>query len=758
MERVLCPVTIGRSAEAARLTAALEEARAGRGQVVIAAADAGLGKTRLAADVTAVAAGLGMATLWGGCSEAEFALPYLPFLEAIGNHLGQADLDAIQRHLEGSHGDLGLLFPQLGQGEAPPDPNDPSHGRLRLYESILDLLRFFAAASGLLLVVENVTWADAATRGLLDYVVRRLRGSPILLLVTSRFDRLSRRDPVHVLLEGWRRSRLADFIELAPLGAGDVAQMLAAIFESDAIPREVSAMLHDRCEGNPYALEEILKDGLDRGALQRGAWSVEALAGQRLPRSVRESVLDRLEGLPEAAAEVLRRASVLGRSFDYTLLVAITGLEPAAVRDALRECLALQLIEDDPHHPGLFRFRHALTREAVYEDLLAPQREELHASAADALRQRPDTPPIELCQHLLAARREREAVPIAIAAAEQATRAHAHRQAALLYERVLPLTQDRQERARLLCLTGRALLFQGNAARAERHLREGVRELERAGDLRQAASHRIWLGRCYRERSRPDLARAEFEAARDQLELDGPSEDLALAYANLARQAVFQLDGQAAVDLARRAISVAGQAGADAPRIEGYAYLGLGHVQIGEVGDGLRHLDLAYGEALDGGYELLAAGALHNAILVAVQLYRPLEATERLRALKAMDAGEMVRMLALRAEGFTELWGFGRPVRARAVYEEAMQLALQGEMRGYVTWLEIQLAVALDELGSLDEAAALLERGVVQEGQDRATALYARIRIALDRGRAAEALQAAEEVSANDWPLRTLLY
>src|SRR5262249_25789735 len=151
-----------------------------------------------------------------------------------------------------------------------------------------------------------------------------------------------------------------------------------------------------------------------------------------------------------------------------------------------------QLVEEDPDVDGHYRFRHSLTRESVYDDLLVPQREELHAAAADALAARPDTPAVELCRHLLAAPREDEARPLGLADARQAVRAHAYQDAALLYERILPLVGD-EARPELLCRMGTAYLLCGDAARAERHLTEGVRALERVGQSRSAARYRLSL-------------------------------------------------------------------------------------------------------------------------------------------------------------------------------------------------------------------------------------------------------------------------
>jgi tetratricopeptide (TPR) repeat protein len=757
----LCPVTVGRDSEMERLVAALDAAHGGDSGTVVLTGDAGLGKTRMAADIRRVAAGRGMATMWGGCAEAELSLPYLPLLEAIGNYLAQADLSPLRRQLAQNHRELAWLFPQLELEEPPRDPSDPVQGKLRLFEAVLALLRTCAHENGLLLVLENVHWADASSRELLEYLVRRLRSARAMLLVTCRLDGLERRHPLVVAVDHWRRAGLVDRIDLAPLTADRVGDMIRATVGVQTVPLEVRRLLRERSEGNPFVLEEILKEALDRGAVTRhdSAWRHETLQRLRLPRTVRDSVLGRLADLPEAAAEILRCASVLGRSFDYPLLAAISGQEPHEVQAALRTCVLQQLLEEDPDVDEQYRFRHSLTRESVYDDLLVPQRQELHAAAADALRSRPGTPAVELCRHLLAARREQEAAPLGQAAAEQAVRAHAYQDAARLYERILPLVGE-ETRPELLCRVGVAYLLSGDAARAERNLADGVEALDAAGRRRDAASYRLWLGRCHWERHRPERAAAEYEAARAVLEPEGPSEDLALAYVRLASAAIFGLDGARTVQAAERAIAIATEADADAPRIWAYNYLGLGHVQLGHVTEGFEAVDRSYREAVAAGLNVIAANALYNSIMIRLQHLRPLEALERIDALKAMQAGSMAQLQALRAEGTVHLWGLGRPGRALAAYEEALALAREGEATYYVNWLQVQIAVAHIHLDHLDTARRMLpDRSVSREGQDRVDELWAEMRLALDSGRAEAALPGAEEVlRGSHWPLRVQLF
>ncbi len=195
MQRVLCPVLIGREQELGALEDALLGANRGQGQVVLLSGDAGMGKTRLSTELQRRAHQLGMKVLWGGCSEAELALPYLPFLEAIGNYLAGADLDQVRDRLGPIRRELGHLFPQLDPEASSPDA-DTMNGKLRLFEAILALLAIPTTAGGLLLVIEDLHWADGSTRELLDYLTRRLRSSRILVVCTYRSDEMHRKHPL----------------------------------------------------------------------------------------------------------------------------------------------------------------------------------------------------------------------------------------------------------------------------------------------------------------------------------------------------------------------------------------------------------------------------------------------------------------------------------------------------------------------------------------------------------------------------------
>jgi predicted ATPase len=206
----------------------------------------------------------------GRCSEAELSLPYLPFVEAIGNYLTGQDTGQVAARLGPAAAELGELFPQLSSGQPEPRAGDPGQAKLRLFEAIVSLLGTTAAEGALLLVVEDVHWADASSRELLDHLPRRLAGLSALVLVTYRSDELHRTHPLPPTLQSWRPSGLAEVVELEPLTAAGVGEMIAAILEVDDADAELRDLLYERSEGNPFVLEEMLKEALGDGAAAPG--------------------------------------------------------------------------------------------------------------------------------------------------------------------------------------------------------------------------------------------------------------------------------------------------------------------------------------------------------------------------------------------------------------------------------------------------------------------------------------------------------
>jgi len=743
--RVLCPELVGRQAELSALEDALLAALRGDGGVVILGGEAGMGKTRLVNELSGRAKRLHCVVMSGACSEAELSLPYLPFLEAIGNRLGSEDAAALRERLGSAADDLAQLFPQLGH--ARPSTAD-IQSKLRLFEAILIFLLDAARGRALLLVLEDLQWADPATRELLDYMTRRLRSSNVLVLATYRMDEMHRKHPLVPTIQGWRRSGQAEFIELQALSSAALADMVCAIFEEDQVSNEFRDYLYERSEGNPFVVEEMLRDAIDSGDIfqtDRG-WDRKAVGEMRIPHTVRATILHRLERLRREDVEVLFAASVIGRSVDLATLNAVTGMSEAAVLSALETCINFQLLEEDERAPGRYRFRHALTREAVYEDMIVPRRQQLHARVAEVLQSRPNRAAIDLAHHLLMAGRYEQAVGMCIEAAEHALSGHAYRDAADLFERAAPHVTDSVERGRLLCRAGEAYWYNTEPAASRRLLEEGIASLEEAGLTVEAAGHRVLLGRCFWELLRPDLAREQFNKARDILEAQGPSEALAIAYIRLSGLASFDRGAGSGLEDALRAAEIAEQAGSGLALAWSWNFVALAEMGLGEVEAGFRHLEESFQAARKGDYDFQTGNAVFNAAWLSLHLGRGLEAARWLERATTIWKGRTesypvyVEALVLLQQGRVE--------RALELFRVAGQRARDAGNQKNTWRSSVGLAHALAEnLRAEDAAAELPPISSRVEGQDGVYDTTARVRTRLAAGDPEGAFENARSIS-----------
>ncbi len=454
------PVLIGRDSELARLEEALLASLRRQCRLVVLSGEAGVGKSRLVREVHRRARTTGCAALVGECSEADLSLPYLPFAEALGNHISSPGIDVprLRSELGAAAAPLSRLLPGLAAADVAFSPTDTAFDKLRLFEAVVRLLHVLSEPDGLLLVVEDIHWADGSTKEMLDYLTRRLPGMRMMLLVTHRTQELDRTHPMLSTIQRWKRAGVSETITLAPLGLDGVRAMVSAIFDAEDTPEEFARSLHERSEGVPLAVEELLRDAVEQGWLdgRQERWDTEALTSMPAPRSLADNIMLRIDRLSPEEEEVLRCAAVLGRNFAFSTLARMTELPREAVIEAVDVCVRHQFFQAGEQHADSYRFRHALFRDAVYGDMIAPRRRLLHSRAADVLRDTPTAPPGELASHLIAAGRLDEAAPSCAAAGEDAMRRLAPREACDLFERALAHTSDAHEHARLACRLGEA--------------------------------------------------------------------------------------------------------------------------------------------------------------------------------------------------------------------------------------------------------------------------------------------------------------
>jgi DNA-binding CsgD family transcriptional regulator/tetratricopeptide (TPR) repeat protein len=587
-QRVSSPVLVGRDAEVAQLRAALERAAAGRPATVLVAGEAGVGKTRLVAELLGDAGELGAVALGGGCLDVgDGVLAYAPMVEALRPLASSMDAEGLERVLGGARGELARLVPELG----PPDGGGGQAAPLaptRLFELLLGMLHRLAERGPVLLVVEDLHWADQSTRDLLGFLVRNLRGG-VALVLTYRSDELHRRHPLRPFLAELDRSGRAERVELGRLDRRELAELLERILDEPVAAALVGEILA-RSEGNPFFAEELL------------AAHVE---GSRLPSVLRDLLLARVEALSEPAQRVLQVAAVAGTRVDHELLAAVVGQDAERLVWLLREAVTHHVLAVDAAS-GAYLFRHALVQEAIYDDLLPVQRGPLHAAYARALQDRIErrggASPAErgqLAYHWYAAHDQGQALLAAVLAGQAAEAACALAEALEHYERALELWDQAPEaaarspldRGTLLQRAAEVAYLAGESDRSTALVRLALDRVDadaeplRAGALLERLARYHWFG------GDSPRAMAAIERAVATIPADPPSAELARALAAHGQLLMLASRPDQARSRCEAAVAVARRLGDRA--VEGHALTTLGTCLclLGQMREGIADLE-----------------------------------------------------------------------------------------------------------------------------------------------------------------------
>ena len=374
---MLCPVLIGRSAEKQSLTDALDAAGQGHGSAVLVTGDAGVGKSRLAREVIALAASRGYLVLTGRATESAIPVPFRPISEAL---MGAARSGIVPDApgISDYRAALGTLVPEWSRpGDAGAEVSPVIFG-----EALLRMLALPAWPAGLL-VLEDLHWADPETLAIVEYLGDNIATASVLCLVTLRDTEPSGGLD---LLHSVSARRAATAIQVPRLTPRAVGQMAAACLDVTEVPRSITRLLAD-CDGLPFAVEEILAAAVSSGELVHGTtgWRVDDDIVTGVPSSIVGSVRNRIAAFGHQARNVIVSAAVLGRQFDWALLPSVADVGESEALDALHDAHEVQLIEPVSADGGAFRFRHSLTRDAIVSDLLPPELASRSARAAAAI-------------------------------------------------------------------------------------------------------------------------------------------------------------------------------------------------------------------------------------------------------------------------------------------------------------------------------------------------------------------------------------
>ena len=583
------PILVGRDTAIAELWGALDAVETDPRRVILVEGEAGIGKTRVLAALVADLAGRSPATqvLSGRCIElGQGALPYGAIAEIL-DELGHASTDPLAgRALRLRDHLSGALNEPAGEASA--------ESRGRVFIELRDVVVSAAGDQPLLLIIDDLHWADQSTLDVIAYLSSRLVATPIVLVLAYRSDEIDRRHPLRPLLAALQRGSVLSHVALGPLGEGEIWQQAAAILGDGADDAFVRRVV-DLADGNPFHVEELLALG--------GPWA-------SLPASLRSVMLARIERLDEAALSVVREAAVIGREVDEELLSATGEWDPTELREALRSAVD-EFIFVPTADGRRYRFRHALLREAVYDDLLPADRIALHRRVADVLdagtggfARSPVLAAVELARHRDAGLQVEAARHAFATAGDLAMRARAWNEAASAFDRVLELDASLGrdldgEAYALACVASRALWYAGKSGPA-RALLEST--LDRAGpriDPLDVGAGWIQLANLLNDIGEDDAAKEATDRARAITPRHPPNPVRVQVMGSLASHWMIVSRSRRAVRLATCVIAMADAMGLTYLSAEARAQRGPALLALGRIDEARRDAEVgrAYAES-----------------------------------------------------------------------------------------------------------------------------------------------------------------
>ncbi|HWI74212.1 MAG TPA: AAA family ATPase [Baekduia sp.] len=700
---------IGRDAELAALLEAVREAGDGRPALAFVAGESGVGKSRLLGELARRARDEGARVLSGECVElGDGELPYSPLVGAL-RPLVRAGDPALLELPDAARQELAALLPGLGDGTVVGPPQTESDRRsqsqARLFEALLAALDRLGRDAPVVLIVEDVHWADRSTRDFLSFLGRNLAEERVLVALSYRPDELHRRHPLRPLLAVLERTPRARRIELQGLLADDVRAMALEVLGSEPSAELVDRLVR-RSDGNALFIEELLAAGPGP-----------------LPPSLADALMVRVERLPAPAQEVVRVLSV-AQPADHSLLEVLDVLDDAALRTALRDAITGHVVAVDGS--DRYTFRHVLLREVVYDDLLPGERSELHRAVARALEARlpGDGGPglaAAVAHHFHRSGDQPEALRTAVLAADAATAAHAEADAAQFFERALELWErvaepealvdvDHFDHVDLLMAASRAHRNSDDQRRVTL-LNEALREARGADPddprvpmlLQQRAMAEWGLGR-------GEASRASLDLARRLLPDDAPiGERIALTISRM-KLATLQSRYAETIALAEEVLpELPGGDEGHALRSETYNNFGLALIMTDRHEEGVAALRESAG--------LARAVADYGLLGIAY-----------------VNLGDALHLS-------------GRPDEARAVAEEGLEAVGGPGVPGFA-WLPTLAAELAIDRGDWEDADRYLRDVGRTSGNTRVNVELRRAELALGRGGDAVARASLEEVEA----------
>ncbi|HZQ08556.1 MAG TPA: AAA family ATPase [Anaerolineae bacterium] len=716
---------IGRRSELEQLARQWQQAQQARGHLVLVSGEPGVGKTRLAQELGALAQKEGALVLHGGCYEYEATTPYLPFVEALRDWVHWSSPEQLRVELGATAPEILKFAPEIETklGALTPNPSlEPNGERLRLFDNVARLVQTLAAPRGLVFFIDDLHWADQGTLSLLHYLLRHLRNSRVLFLAAYREVELDRTHPLSAALVDWNRERLATRIALGRLTREDTAGLLAALFGQASVSDEFVDVLFRETEGNPFFLEEVVKALIEQGSIYREGetWGRKEVQEMAVPQSVKDAIGRRLNRLQETTVNVLHTAAAIGKQFPFRELAIVSTANEDELLDALDEASAAQLVRANADDS--FTFTHDKIREVLYEELNPVRRRRLHQRIGESFvrlyGESGDGHVQDIAYHFAQSGDLEKSLTYARRAADSAARVFAHDDARRFLDQAREAAEALNQPETLAQIEER----RGDLYRAQGLMTDAIasyeRALKRIAEGERRAILHVKIGEVYANIGDP-RGLDYLQCALKELDPETNRLEYAQALAHLGRYHHYRTEHARAIQFLQQARALAEPLDDASTLTRIYTYLAgaYQHILEFDTSNEWARASMALGERHNSpgsialGYEFLSENGFNRGHWQTALEYgeRNHQIGEKIGALDRMGWADF--------SCATALYGMGELAKAREIANEGIELAERiGEGR-LATWIDPLLTMIASDMGEDELAQKLAARSLTRGEQ-----------------------------------------
>jgi len=608
---------VAREAELKRALSSIDAVDRGRGRLLLLTGEPGVGKTRLAQEITLNLRNRDFFVAAGSSYEARMSSAYYPWVDVLST-LYRLAAPNLRSQVAQRFPYLAKLLPN--ENLQTPATGDGQEEQDRLFWSVTGFLQALAETRPLALLLDDLHWADGSSLELLQHLTRHTRGDRVLILATYRDIEVGLQHPLEAALRELSREDLAERIAIRRLDESGTTQLLASALDRVDISPEFSDLLYQRTEGNPFFLQQVLRVLMERGDLFQGdgGWTRKAIAEIEVPESIRSVVGHRLSRLPEGTQEILHEASVLGQAFLFDDLLTMAGRSEKEIEGALETATRAGLLREKA--ADAYSFDHALTQQSLYLELTSRRRRKLHLAAGEAIESLPKTRREkrvdELAWHFLQADDASRALPYSLQAGEAAQEVYANGDAELHFRTAAELAGELNEQRE----EAKALEKLAEVLYASARYDEQMETAARAAELYRSLDDLEGEGRVVARRARGQAMAGtilqEIPLVRDMIERFGRRQSTPALFAlheSLATLLFLANQSAEALVAADRSLELAQALGEEVLVARALGRRGLALIPLDRSDEALAALEMAMLRAEQAGDLETLALALNNA-------------------------------------------------------------------------------------------------------------------------------------------------